>query len=477
MKSQPVNNLLSPACGHCPATANPTTRPSCGRSIVTSLLALSLICSSGFTRGETLLEVYELALKNDLEYRTELASYRAAIEEEAIARGQLLPQISFDAEHSDVDSDAGSAGDTTTETTGYSLTLLQPLIDFAALNTWRSGQVQTLRAQALLASEEQDLIIRSAQAYFEILRAVDQLRTARAEEKALATQLEQTLQRFEVGLIPINDVEQTRAASDSAVANRLSAELDVVIAFEALTIITGKNHESIAPLGENFQATFPEPNNRKAWIEFANKNNLLLQISRLEADIARFDAKAVRANRYPELVGSLSYGNSDASVSGTSSSDIDTDTSSARLDLTIPLFAGGSLSAADRQAAQNQIRAGEASLLAQRNATQRTRALFFAVNNDINQIKARKQAIVSNESALEATQAGYEAGTRDIVDLVDAQSDLFQAQRDYFTALYDYILNSLRLKNEAGILSRKDLEKLENDLQADQKTDYGLLNR
>jgi outer membrane protein len=438
---------------------------------------IALSIASVGSQSETLINVYEQAKQNDHEYQASVARYNANKEAANIARGALLPQINGDASYSDVDSDASSSNpiynsDSKTDTTAYSLSLQQSIINVSALNTYRSGKVKTTAAEVQLLADQQSLIIRSAQAYFAVLSAVDQLRTAQAEEKALAAQLEQTRQRYEVGLISINDVHETQAAYDSTLANRLSAEVNVGIRFEALTILTGQEHTSIAPLKDSFIASYPEPNDKQSWIDAAQKNNLALQVSRLNADAATYAAKAEKANRYPKLTGSISYGNSDSDRTGDSPRDTDTDTTSIGLDLSIPLYTGGTLTARQRQATQNQLLAREQFLFDQRNTTQTTRTLFLQVSTDIAQIKARKQAIVSNESALEATKAGYDAGTRDIVDVVNAQRNLYQAQRDYFTALYNYILNTLGLKEVAGNLSVADLQQLDNWLERNKEIIY-----
>ena len=317
-----------------------------------------------------------------------------------------------------------------------------------------------------LAADKQALMIRTAQAYFDVLSALDQLRTSEAEEQALATQLEQTRQRYEVGLVSINDVYETQAAYDSRVAERIGARVNVGIRLEALTILTGKSHRRIAPLKADFVARYPKPNDKQAWIEGAKKGNLSLQVSHLAAEAATFQYRSARANRFPQLNGTVSYDHTDADRSGTNASDTDTETRTLGIELSIPLYSGGSLSARQRQAAQSQVEAQERLLLAQRNTIQRTRSLFLEVTTDIAQINARKQAIISSESALRATQAGYEAGTRDIVDVVDAQRNLFQAQRNYFNELYDYIINTLELKQVAGSLAEDDLQELDSWLQA-----------
>ena len=277
-------------------------------------------------------------------------------------------------------------------------------------------------------------------------------------------------------MISINDVYEAQAAYDNSIADRIGAKVNVGLSLEALTILTGKTHKRIALLSDAFIASHPSPNDKQAWIDAAKKGNLSLQISQLTAKAATLNHKAIRANRLPQLDGVLSYGHTDTDISGTSISETnisrtrgdshaDTDSTTIGLELSIPVYSGGSLTALQRQAAQNQIAAQEQLLFAQRNTIQNTRSLFLEVTTNIAQIKARKQAIISSESALQATKAGYDAGTRDIVNVVDAQRNLFQAQRNYFTTLYDYIINTLELKQVAGILMDKDLQMLDNWLQ------------
>ncbi|MFT6389273.1 MAG: outer membrane protein [Cellvibrionaceae bacterium] len=449
-----------------------------------SVLSIATIGTSLFslnTYSDSLLEVYELAANNDHEYRANIANYNADKEAINIGRSALLPQIAGSAGYSEANATTSSPntsldGKSDTDTKAYSVELQQALINFNALNTYRSNKLQTSAAEIQLAADQQSLIIRSAEAYFDVLRAIDQLRTSQAEEKALSTQLEQTRQRYEVGLISINDVYEAQAAYDSTVASRLSAQVNVGTTLESLTILTGKNHTSIAPLKNTFSAVYPSPNDKQAWIDAANKNNLLLQVDKINADVSSYDAKAIKANRYPTLTGSISYGNRDSDVSDNGTGSVnrsdDTDTTRFSLDLNIPIYSGGNLTARQRQAAQQQIASKETFLFSRRKTIQETRSLFLTVSTDIAQIKARKQAIVSNESALEATQAGYDAGTRDIVDVVNAQRNLFQAQRDYFNALYNYIISTLNLKRVAGTLNVNDLEQLEQSLKESEEVIY-----
>ncbi len=424
--------------------------------------ALILCLLSPPALGESLLQVYEWAKKNDLQLKADFATYKAGIESVNIGRSALLPQINATANYTDSDTTGtGASAAASTDNLSYSLSLQQALFNSSALSDYRRSKTEASRAEIKLTADQQALMIRAAEAYFNALGALDQLRTSQTEERALRTQLQQTNQRYEVGLISINDVHQAQAAYDSAIANTLGAQAAVGIELESLSTITGQYPQTIAPLKDDFVASSPKPDTKKAWINFALKNNLSLKISKLDVDAAGFIAKSTRANAYPTLSGSLTYQHSEDPTG----SDYNTNTNAVSLDLSMPIYTGGRLSAQSRQAAQNLINAEQTLSLIQRNTIQNTRTLFLSVMTDIAQIKARRQAIVSRNSALRATQAGYDTGTQDIVDLVNAQRNLFQTQRDYSTALYSYILNSLKLKEVAGLLSVKDLEQLDAWLQ------------
>lgn len=422
-------------------------------------------------KRDTLIDIYDLAKINDHQLKSDHAEYLAGQEAAAISRSALRPQITGTASLSKTDTNTSgntSSSDTETDNTSYQISLVQQLLNANAWNTYEQGKVQTQLAEAQYKVSEQSLMIRSAQAYFDTLRAMDQLQTDIAEEKAQSTLLEQTRQRYEVGLISINDVHETQAAYDNAVASRINSDASVGIRLDALTVITGKLHNDIAPLKDTFVVVEPEPKNKQAWVDFALANNLELNVSALAAEVSLLGEKAAKSNHLPTLNGSISYTDSDSDSDTDSLGTVtNTDTNSAAfsLNFSMPLYTGGNLSALQRQAAQSAIQAREDWLFTQRSTIQSTRSLYLSVTTGIAQLKARKQAIISNESALSATKAGYDAGTRDIVDVVNAQSNLFQAQRNHLDTLYDYIVNTLLLKQAAGILQLSDIQSLNASLE------------
>jgi len=424
-----------------------------------------LLILSNIGQSETLKEIYQLAEDNDHQLQADKASYLADKESVAINRSELLPEISGAASVSD--ETIHKDGPTPTEDVDemvYEVKLTQSIINFSNWYRYQQGKIQSKLAAVRYAAAQQSLVFRATEAYVNVLSALDQLTTSHAEEKAFSHQLEQIRQRYEVGLISINDVLEAQAAYDSATANTFEAQGALGIQFDALGVLTGQVHDSIASLKPDFPVKPPSPIDRQQWIELALENNYDLIVSKLAAEAAGYNTKSTTSDHYPTLSGNVSYGGQDRDA--TALTGINRETQKIGLALSIPIYTGGKTSARRRQAYQNEMKAREEHLLLKRNTIQSARALHLSVVTDVRQVVARKQAIISNQSALEAIQAGYDTGTRDIVDVVNAQNNLFQAQRDYFNSLYDYILNSLRLEEVAGKLVPADLDYLEQWLDA-----------
>ncbi|MFL0803818.1 MAG: TolC family outer membrane protein [Agarilytica sp.] len=424
---------------------------------------------SSVSQAETLAEIYQQALQNDHKFKAARAAYEAGREDEKIGLSGLLPQIKGEISWQDSETDSvgirrGADTNEKTENTlsGYSVSLTQPLFDMAAWHSYKSGKLKRKVSDAKLKTAQQALIIRTAEAYFDVLRAIDNFETAKAEENANSHQLEQSQKRFEVGLTAITEVHETQAAYDNSLARRLLAEGNVGIKFEALEVITGQSYRSVSPLKRSFPISPPSPSNRKDWVDFATQNNFALAAASLGAEALRQVANQSKAAHYPRLVGNLSYSdnNSDGNTNG-DITDLDTDGPSFGVTLSIPLFAGGGISASRRQAANNYLESKENYLQTQRDIVQQARSLHLTVLTDVATVKARKQAIKSNQSAVEATKAGYDVGTRDLVDVLIAQRSLYTAQSNYSDALYTYVLNTLKLKEVAGLLTEKDVSELD----------------
>ncbi|MDN3637760.1 TolC family outer membrane protein [Simiduia curdlanivorans] len=428
--------------------------------------ALRWICAAGLlgtmnlANADTLNQIYELAVKNDHQIRADEAAYRSAIEAKAIGRANLLPLISATASysHSDIDTTVGTPlGNAKTDTKVWGATLTQPLINMAAWFGYQQGIELTDKAEADFSAAQQDLIVRTATAYFNVLRAIDTLEASIAEENANSHQLAQTKQRFEVGLTAITDVHEAQASYDIATAQTLTDRGNLGIAFEALEVLTGKPHNTIAPLKEAFPVTKPQPEARGDWVDFAMQNNYTLKSARFASEASRRGAQVSHAAHYPTLSASIGYNDTDSDVADNVLFDRANNGATASLNLSVPIFEGGGTSASSRQAHESANQAQELYYKAQRDTIQQARSLHLLVTTDVARVAARKQAITSSQSAVSATQAGYEVGTRNLVDVLQVQRTLYQARRDYSNALYDYVINQFQLKSVAGNLTPSDV--------------------
>lgn len=456
------------------------------KAFYSSVSLSCLLLASSLSHGATLLDIYQQALENDPQLSADRAALEAGLESKTIGLSNLLPQIFGSASYGEEDaesesesvlvlppplgvqesiSDQESDGDSTL----YSITLRQPLFDMAAWYSYKQGGVDSEAAVVQFKADQQAFIIRVATAYFDVLRAIDTLETALAEQEALESQLEQTRQRYEVGLTAITEVHEVQAQYDSAAANAITARGNLAIFYEALEVLTGQQHDSVAPIEEDFPVSDPVPADRSAWVDFALENNYSLQTARLDAEFFALTAKARRSAHLPTLSASLSHQQSESSSDGTEfsvipnedfTSERENEGTSISLDLSIPVYTGGRTSAQRRQAYHQAMRAEDLANLAQRQTIQLARSSHLAVETGVIRVSALQQAVVSNQSALAATQAGYEVGTRTLVDVLLAQRNLFEAQRNYYDALYSYILDTLSLKQAAGILSPEDIVEL-----------------
>lgn len=424
-------------------------------SVLSTVLSSSLLTSNAYAAD--LNEIYQLSLSNDAELAVAKAKRNAGMYDANIARGALLPQVSLDATQANYDVDT-ELGDYDYDTFTYGATISQTLFN---LNSWYNYKAASANGNASdleYKLSEQQLILRSAAAYFDVLRARENLETAKAEEKAVKRQLEQTQQRYEVGLIAITDVHEAEASYDLSYASLIGQEAALDISYETLEQITGQRFESLAHLKNDIAFSTPEKG-VDAWVKSGLAKYAGVQLAQEGVSAAEYTRKAGWSNYAPQINAQLSYsdGNSFSSVT----SDVyDTTSTVLAFSATIPLFAGGSNYASAKKAAASTTQASANLDLQQRTVKNNIRSLYRQVQTDILTIKARKRATVSSQSALEATETGYEVGTRNIVEVLTAQRNLFSAQRDYANARYDYIINLLNLKFFAGSLSETDIRAL-----------------
>lgn len=442
-----------------------------------SLTLNAFILTSGIfavsARADSLQEIYLQARQHNHAFQAAKADMQAGVEEAKIGRAALLPQIKANASWNESSNTNNILDrDYDTRDQQYGVGLQQNLVNLSVWHQYQGKKALASLAEAQFVKVEQDLIINTANAYFDVLKAVDNFSTAKAEEQALSHQLEQTKQRFEVGLTAITEVHEAQAAFDSSTAQRLIAQGALGVAFEVLEVLTGQSYDSVSPLKNDFPVLPPEPMARKPWEDLALSNNVQIKISELQRDAAGEAAKAAKSGHMPTLTGGITYGNTRHDLYQEPLQDADIDAFGLQLNLEIPLFSGGGVSAARRQAASQALSARELYLQSQRVVVQTTRATHLRVRTAAATVKARKQAITSSRSALEATQAGYDVGTRDLVDVLNAQGNLYVAQRNYYEALYTYIITTLELKQAAGVLVDQDIVELDAWLDSTRSADY-----
>ena len=426
-----------------------------------SLIALLVLLSSS-AKAETLADIYQSAVKHDPIAGAAKASYKANKETLKQGRAVLLPQLIASSSKAEPTSDENIAPAITT----YRTSLSQSLFNMPAWFQFQSAKKMDLVAKATFAAQQQSLIIRVSEAYFNVLRAYDNKQTRNAEELAIQRQLEQVTERFEVGLLPITDVHEIQAIFDDASVNSLEAKGALDIAFEQLQFLSGKNHNQLAGLKDSFSAEVPSPISVESWVEFALANNFELRASQLTQQAADETAKAAKAQHLPKVTISADYSKRDAEATASAGAIMSEETA-INLNLSMPIFSGGLTSSQARQATFQAQTAEQNYIASKRNTMQAARSNHQSAITNAARVKARKQAITSAESALKATQAGYEVGTRTIVDVLLAQRTLFQAKRNYSNARYDYILSMMRLKQVAGQLSPEDIFELNNWLSSE----------
>lgn len=398
---------------------------------LTSVLSTALF--AGHVSAANLNEIYQLSLNNDAELAAAKAKRDSGNYNVDLARAALLPQVTLGADQAstEVESDAG---DSNFDTFSYNATITQTLFN---LNSWYNYQAASAGGNASELEymlSEQQLILRSAEAYFNVLRAKENLETAQAEEKAVKRQLEQTQQRFEVGLIAITEVHEAEASYDLSYANLIGQEAALDISYEALEQITGQRFESLAPLKNDIEFSAPEKAVSQ-WVEAGLAKYAGIQLAQEGVNAAEYTRKAGWSNYAPQINAQFSYTDGDQ-VNGATT--IDSTRTTLAFSARIPLFAGGSNYARAKQAAAESTQASANLDLQQRTVKNNIRSLYRKVQTDVLTVKARKRATVSSRSALEATETGYQVGTRNIVEVLNAQRNLFSAQRDYANARYDY---------------------------------------
>lgn len=415
-----------------------------------------LLCSSvaSGAYASDLVQVYEQAKQYDPQLLQIAAQRDAAFEAINSSQSVLLPQISLAAGYDVTRSnDMGSFDRNTVVGVGFS----QQLYNRSSWVSLALAEQQARQADAIYATEQQSLILRVSTGYFAVLSAQDNLRFVQAEKRAVGRQLEQTQQRFDVGLSAITDVHDAQAQYDAVLANEILAKNEVANSFESLREITGIEYTDIDELDVARFSASPQSLPIQALLEQAQQQNLSLLAARIGQDIARNAISLAQASRLPELTFNGNYSYQDISNSYLGSQDGDGTTYTLGVNLSVPLYTGGAITSQVKIAQYDYVSASE-QLEASYRGVQRT---VYSNNNDIaasiGSIQAFEQVVVSAQTALEATEAGFDVGTRTIVDVLDATRRLYSANQSLSSARYNYILSTLQLKQATGSLSEQDI--------------------
>ena len=448
------------------------------------LATIGLLAASGAAHAASLLEIYQQALQSDPAIHEAEARRLAALEAKPQARSAYLPQLSFSGDYTSGERTGPQlvqfdptlppvevTATTESDVLSWGFNLRQTVFRWDQVVNLKRADKQVAKAEALREAAQQDLIIRVAQRYFNVLAAEDRLTSIHADRQAIARQLEQAKQRFEVGLIAITDVQESQAAYDQSVANEISAKQQLATAREFLREITGEYVSTLSAPKADLPLVGPEKSSNE-WVDLSLSQNLNLVASRLDEKLARDEISFRRNGHYPTVDIVARAGESetdsefrainpfDGSTIGSSNS-LDNESDSIGIQFTVPLFSGGGTSSRVKEAVYLHRAAREQLQRVTRETERQARDAYLGVISEQSRVQALKQAVASSRTALEATQAGFEVGTRTIVDVLGSQFALYAAITNYEQSRYDYLMNVLLLKQAAGTLQVQDLEAID----------------
>jgi len=426
------------------------------------LLAVSVVALPA--AAQDLRQVYRDAKGYDAQYSAARYALQAGLEKLPQGRALILPTLNLSAS-------AGNSRILLEPTNnlipstlrdgrnyGYSLSFSQPL--YRPQNLLQYGQAEFLvkQAEAAYGQAAQDLIIRTAQAYFDVLAAKDNLALVQAQKRAISEQLAQAKRNFEVGTATITDTHEAQARFDLTSAQEIVAQNDVDTKIRALQQITGKEYATLKPLRPQVKLSPPNPPSMQSWVDLAVKQSYPVLAQEAATEIANLELKRNAAGHYPtvDLVASYGWNNQTASQFNAIPQDITTGTFGVQLGL--PLYQGGAISSREREAAANYEKSKQDLENARRSSEFAAKQTYLLVTNGITTISALEQALVSSQSSLDSNKLGYEVGVRINIDVLNAQQQVFSTRRDLLVALYGTIMNYFKLKAAAGSLREDDLE-------------------
>jgi len=452
-----------------------------------SLVALLLTAMN--TQAANLMETYQLAVKNDPQWAAQKSSFYA--EEEIVnqALAGLLPNAKLDASAArtkykgqipfipgdqcdnvvdaatlqsciqEIQTDESSTTDYNQES--YSLNVTQPLLHLDRWQGYKKSKNTVNSAQATLAYGEQELIIKVAEAYFGILRAEEQVNLSKSEVGSLGIQLKEIKNRYKLGLVLDTDVFEAQASHDLAKASLITYQTALVNSKEDLRLLTRQGIINVNELPRNIPITPPSPEGAEQWEDFATKNNHQIVAAQFAVDASGRDVQEKLMGHAPTMDLFANYNHTESGNGPNTSGDMTT----YGITINLPIYSGGATSSRHKQAVYKHQEAKDKLSLAHLNAIRETRQYYQRVMSDVENYKARKNAVSSNNKSYEAIKQGYESGLRTLTDLLNTQKNLYQARKDLASSRYDYILDTLKLKKSAGTLNPDDLEALNSWLE------------
>jgi len=431
-----------------------------------------LLFVSGNVASDSLLDIYNDALENDPQYRSAEFSYLSGKEIKVQGRAALLPNVTLSAQTNW--NEYYQLGELQDEYNNFSAAarITQPLIRLDSWFKYRQSKFLTDAAEADFAYSQQTLIVRTAELYFGVLRAIDNLNAARSEERAIKKQLDQIHQRYEVGLSAITEVQEAQLAYDLSLAAKIRSEGAVYTAKESLNALVGREIVSLNGLVNDLNVSNPVPDSKEEWTKKAIENNFRLKAATLRKFASKNNARSVASDHLPkiDIVGTqIESETNQYTFDGVNTGGLfnitipdETQRDTYSLQLSMPIFQGGAVISRTKQAYAESNKSSEDALFTERSVIQDVRSQFSSVVTLVANLKAQKQAVISATSALEATKVGYEVGTRNIVDLLQAEKNLYSAEKDLSNAKYDYLITTLRLHLAAGTLSPENLIEINN---------------
>jgi outer membrane protein len=426
---------------------------------------LAILALSQPLAAADLVQTYRDARANDPVYASARAARDAGRESLPQGLALLLPTISATAFTQMNNNEITFRGDVLPpskregNTNGFNVSLTQPLFNWQSIMLYKEAGFKVAQTEAAFGQVTQDLVLRVAQAYFDVLASQDSLAFIQAQKTAISEQLAQAKRNFEVGTATITDTHEAQARFDLATSQEIAAQSDLEIKQRALQQIIGKYPDRLTPLRPTIELDPPQ-NAMELWVTTAESQNFAVRVQEAALEIATREIERSRAGHYPTINAVGNYGNNLASVAtiGVTNQGTDNILRNFGVQVAIPLFAGGGVNSQVRQSIANQEKARQDLENARRSAALAARQAYLGFANGMAQARALKQALVSSQSALDSNKLGYEVGVRINIDVLNAQQQVFSTMRDLAKARYDTLMNGLKLKAAAGTLTEEDLE-------------------